>query len=186
MKLIIGLGNPGKEYEKTRHNTGFLVMDEIGKELNIDINQRKFKSIIGTGKYKGESILLMKPQTYMNLSGEALIQAVKFYQMDIKDILVIYDDLDLPVGKLRLRENGSAGGQNGIKSIINHLHTQEFKRIRVGIDNNKMIPTADYVLGKVRKDEMEDYLNSIQRAKEAAIKFIEMEFNDVMTIYNRK
>lgn len=186
MKLIIGLGNPGKEYERTRHNTGFAVLDEISKTLNIEVNQKKFKSLIGTGNFKGEKVLLMKPQTYMNLSGEALIAAINFYHIEIDNILVIYDDLDLPVGKLRLREEGSAGGQNGIKSIISHIHTQSFKRIRVGIDNNKRIPTADYVLGKVTKDELDEYQNAVLKARDAAIASITNSFNDVMSIYNRK
>ncbi|MEG0095086.1 MAG: aminoacyl-tRNA hydrolase [Erysipelotrichaceae bacterium] len=186
MKLIIGLGNPGKEYEKTRHNTGFVVLDAVAKELNIEVNQKKFKALIGVGNVKGEKIILMKPQTYMNLSGEALILAIKFYQIDPNDLLIIYDDLDLPVGKIRLREEGSAGGQNGIKSIIAHLHSQAFKRIRVGIDHNKMIPTADYVLGKFRKDELEAYQEAILKARDAAIAFINKPFSDVMSIYNRK
>ena len=186
MKLIAGLGNPGREYENTRHNTGFAVMDKIAEALHVDITQKKFNALIQSVNYKGEKVILMKPQTYMNLSGEALIQAVNFYHIDIDDILVIYDDLDLPVGKLRLRENGSAGGQNGMKNIIAHLHTQEFKRIRVGIGNNKLIPTADYVLGKVSKEEIELYEETLVKAKDAALASLTMEFKDVMTRYNRK
>ena len=107
MKLIVGLGNPGKEYENTRHNSGFKVMDEIAKECGVSIEQKKFKALIATTRIGGEQVMLMKPQTYMNNSGEALIEAVKFYHVDVDDILVIYDDMDMPVGKIRLREKGS-------------------------------------------------------------------------------
>ena len=161
MKLIAGLGNPGKEYENTRHNSGFCVMDAIAKELHVDITQKKFKTLICMTRIQGEQVLLMKPQTYMNNSGEAIIEAVKFYHIDVKDILIIYDDLDLPVGKIRLREKGSAGGQNGMKNIIAHLHTQEFKRIRVGIGKDSRVPVIDWVLGKIRKEDREDYEKAI-------------------------
>ena len=186
MKLIVGLGNPGKEYEQTRHNTGFMVLDAIADELQIDVTQKKFKSLIGKGTYRGQSVLLMKPQTYMNLSGEAVRAAFDFYHLELEDILIIYDDLDLPVGKIRLREKGSAGGQNGMKNIINHLHSQEFDRIRVGIGNDKRIPTADYVLGKFRKEELDDHKQAIQIAKDAAIQSIHRPFNEVMSNFNRK
>lgn len=186
MKLIVGLGNPGKQYEKTRHNTGFMVMDYLSESLHCEINQKKFKALIGQTIVKGEKVLLMKPQTYMNLSGEAVIEAMKFYQIDVDDILVIYDDLDLPVGKIRLREQGSAGGQNGIKNIIAHLHTQEFKRIRVGIDQDRLVVTSDYVLGKIPKAERDLHQDAVKRAGEAAEQFITKPFHDVMGIYNRK
>ncbi|MBS6374237.1 MAG: aminoacyl-tRNA hydrolase [Erysipelotrichaceae bacterium] len=186
MKLIVGLGNPGKQYEKTRHNTGFMVMDELASSLHCPIDQKKFKALIGQTMVQGEKILLMKPQTYMNLSGEAVYEAMKFYQLTADDILVIYDDLDLPVGKLRLREQGSAGGQNGIKNIIAHLHTQDFKRIRVGIGNDKLMLTADYVLGKIPKSDRELHQDAVKRAAQAAEASIIKPFSDVMGLYNRK
>lgn len=186
MKLIVGLGNPGKEYENTRHNSGFCVMDAIADELHESITTKKFKALIATTRIAGEQVLLMKPQTYMNLSGEAVIEAVKFYHIDPKDILVIYDDLDLPVGKIRLREKGSAGGQNGMKNIINHLHTQEFNRIRVGIGKDARVPVVDWVLGKIRKEEKEDYMQAVQEAKDAAIYSVSHSFIDTMSKYNRK
>ena len=186
MKLIVGLGNPGKEYENTRHNSGFAVMDAIADELRVDISQKKFKSLIQTTRINGEQVLLMKPQTYMNNSGEAVIEAVKFYHIDAKDILVIYDDLDLPVGKIRLREKGSAGGQNGMKSIINHLHTQEFNRIRVGIGKDSRVPVVDWVLGKIRKEDKEAYMEAVCEAKDAAIFSISHTFIDTMSKFNRK
>lgn len=137
-------------------------------------------------KNTGEQVLLMKPQTYMNNSGEAIIEAVKFYHIDVKDILIIYDDLDLPVGKIRLREKGSAGGQNGMKNIIAHLHTQEFKRIRVGIGKDSRVPVIDWVLGKIRKEDREDYEKAIALAKDAAIYSVKHTFMDTMSHFNVK
>lgn len=186
MKLIVGLGNPGKEYENTRHNSGFCVMDELAKECQVQIEQKKFKSLIATTRIHGEQVMLMKPQTYMNNSGEAVIEAVKFYHIDLEDILVIYDDMDMPIGKIRLREKGSAGGQNGVKSIIAHLHTQDFKRIRVGIGKDSRVPIVDWVLGKIRKEELEDYHQAVCMAKDAAIYSISHSFVDTMSHFNKK
>lgn len=186
MKLIVGLGNPGKEYEQTRHNAGFIVMDEIAKECHVDLNQKKFKALIATTKIAGETIMLMKPQTYMNNSGEAVIEAVNFYHINTEDILIIYDDLDLPVGKIRLREKGSAGGQNGMKNIIAHLHTQELKRIRVGIGKDERVPVIDWVLGKIRKEDKEAFMEAAAFAKDAAIFSINHTFTDTMSHFNKK
>ena len=149
MKIIVGLGNPGKEYEKTRHNAGFLTLDKVAASLNVDITTKKFKALIGETFIKGEKVILVKPQTYMNLSGESLIKILDYYDLDASDIFVISDDLDLPVGQLRIRENGSSGGQRGIQNIIQHLGTNVFLRLKIGIDNNKLIDTKDYVLGKI-------------------------------------
>ncbi|MEG0361581.1 MAG: aminoacyl-tRNA hydrolase [Longicatena sp.] len=186
MKIIVGLGNPGKEYENTRHNSGFKVMEAIANECNVTITQNKFKALIAQTRIGNEAVLLMKPQTYMNLSGEALIQAINFYHVDIKDILVIYDDLDLPIGKVRLREKGSAGGQNGMKNIISHLHTQEFNRIRVGIDKDARVPIVDWVLGKIRKEDSEAYEKAIELARDAAIYSCSHSFMDTMSHFNKK
>lgn len=186
MKLIVGLGNPGKEYEWTRHNAGFMVMDEIANSLNCAIDQKKFKALIGTCNVQGEKVILMKPQTFMNLSGEAVGEAMRFYQIDLDDVLIIYDDLDLPVGKLRLRMKGSAGGHNGIKSIIQHVHSQDFKRIRVGIDKDARIPVINWVLGKIRKEEKEAFVASLKVASEAAIHFIKHDFSETMNTFNKK
>ncbi|MEG0823336.1 MAG: aminoacyl-tRNA hydrolase [Erysipelotrichaceae bacterium] len=185
MKLIVGLGNPGKEYEKTRHNTGFNAIDKLSESIDIKCDMVKFKSNYGMGLYGGQKVMLMKPTTYMNNSGEAVKAAVDFYQIAIEDIVVIYDDLDLPVGKLRLREKGSSGGHNGIKSITAHLHTQVFNRIRIGIDKNPLIPTADYVLGKISKDESAEFEKSLDKASEAAQIFIKKNFTDAMNEYNK-
>lgn len=184
MKLIIGLGNPGKEYENTRHNTGFMVLDSLSKKLNVDINQSKFKGLYVKTKYKGEDVILLKPQTYMNLSGESVRQVMDFFKIAQEDILVIYDDLDMPVGKLRLRQNGSAGGHNGIKNIILHTGSQNFNRIRVGIDRSKVIKVVDYVLAKFTKDEQAYIEEGIDKASDAIIDYLEYGFNHAMNKYN--
>ena len=169
MKLIVGLGNPGKEYEMTRHNSGFCVLDAIAEECRVDVTQKKFKALIANTRISGEAVVLMKPQTFMNLSGEAVRAAMDFYKLSAQDLLVIYDDLDLPVGKIRLRAQGSAGGQNGMKNIIRHIGTQEFDRIRVGIGKDARIPVIDWVLGKIRREELEDYRQAVELARDAAI-----------------
>ena len=159
MKLIIGLGNPGKEYSNTRHNAGFLALDIVAKKLNVEINRKAFDSLTGKTMYKGQLVLLMKPQTYMNLSGEAVRKAVNYYQLNPQeDLIVIYDDLDINYGQIRLRSKGSAGGHKGMKSIIANIKTQEIPRIRIGIEKNPLILTSDYVLGKVEKKSAH-YLN---------------------------
>lgn len=186
MKLIVGLGNPGMDYAKTRHNAGFMVLDEIADRLNVNVNTKKFKALIGNAKINGEAVILMKPQTYMNLSGEAVGECARFYNIDLEDILVLVDDLDLPVGKIRLREKGSSGGQNGLKSIISHLGSQEFKRIRLGIGKDPLMVTADYVLGKMSKADRELFDEAKDKAASAAIDFINKPFQDVMNHYNKK
>ena len=130
--LIVGLGNPGQKYEHTRHNMGFLTVDLLAEQLNVKLNKVKFKSAYNIVRFGGQKCLVMKPQTYMNLSGEAVHEAVQFYKIPADHVLVIYDDVSLPVGKLRVRPTGSAGGHNGIKNIIAHLGTQDFPRIRLG------------------------------------------------------
>lgn len=133
MKWIVGLGNPGPQYEKTRHNVGFMALDALASRHNIQINQSKCKALIGEGHIGGVKTVLIKPMTYMNLSGESLRAYMDYYKADMEDLIVVYDDLDTEVGKIRLRYQGSAGGHNGIKSIIQHTGTQSFNRIRMGI-----------------------------------------------------
>jgi len=137
MKLIVGLGNPGRDYVNNRHNAGFKCVDLFAREHGISLTQRRAHSKLGTGEVSGTKIVLAKPQTFMNLSGEAVSALVRRYKISAKDILVIYDDLDLPLGKIRIRERGSSGGHNGLKSIISHLGTQEFPRIKVGIASHE-------------------------------------------------
>lgn len=184
MKLIIGLGNPGKEYERTRHNTGFMVLDHFADKMGESINQSKFKGLYTKMKYRGEDIILLKPQTFMNLSGEAVRQVMDFYKIDLDDILVIYDDMDMPVGKLRLRESGSAGGHNGIKNIILHTGSQKFKRIRIGIGRHPQMKVVDYVLSRFMQDEMIDMEKGIDLACEAIIDYLDHDFSHAMNHFN--
>ncbi|MGI6510536.1 MAG: aminoacyl-tRNA hydrolase [Erysipelotrichaceae bacterium] len=187
MKLIVGLGNPGQEYSNTRHNAGFLALDILADKLNVEINKKAFKSLTGKTMYKGQQVLLMKPQTYMNNSGEAIRRAINYYQLDPQeDLLVIYDDLDISYGQIRLRTKGSSGGHKGMKSIISHIATQEFARIRIGIEKHPFIPTADYVLGKVEKEKLPMFNSAIEKAALAAIDFIDLPFDKVMNMYNQK
>ena len=184
MKLIVGLGNPGKEYAGTRHNCGFMVNDRLASKLNVDVDQNKFKGLYAKVKYHGEDIILLKPQTYMNLSGESVNAVMNFFKIDKEDLLVIYDDLDMPVGKLRLRKTGSAGGHNGIKNIIAHLNSQDFKRIRVGIDRHKYMNVADYVLSRFSKVESEAIEQGIENAANAVLDYLDNDFNHAMNYYN--
>lgn len=186
MKLFVGLGNPGSKYERTRHNAGFMAIDKLSKEWNIDLaEEKKFKGQIGRGVVKGEKVILLKPTTFMNLSGESVRAVMDFYDVEVEDIIVIYDDLDLPHGKIRLRLKGSAGGHNGIKSLIAHLKTQEFKRIRVGIDRHPKIPVVDYVLGKFTEDELALVNQAIDLTAGACTLALTDSFNKVMTEYSK-
>ena len=187
MKLIVGLGNPGKEYEKTRQNIGFIFIDALAKKLNISIDKEKFNGLYTTTIINGEKVVLLKPLSYMNLSGEVVIRFKEFYKIDIKDILVISDDLDMEFGKIRLRQNGSSGGHNGLKNIELHLHSSEYKRLKIGISNNKMIDTKDYVLGKFSEQEIEIIENLKSKVTSLLLDFInEVEFTDLMSKYNGK
>lgn len=183
MFLIVGLGNPGREYENTRHNIGFKVIDNIAKEYNIEINRQKFKGMCGEGFINGEKVILLKPTTYMNLSGESIREVVDFYKISNEDVLVIYDDISLDVGRLRIREKGSAGGHNGIKSIIAHLGTDIFPRIKVGVGQPN-VDLVNYVLGKFTKEEMEVLSESIDASTKAAKEIISSDVKTAMNIYN--
>ncbi len=185
MKLIVGLGNPGKQYEHTRHNIGFEVIDALSDRLQISLDQAKFRGIYGYRVIEGEKVFLLKPLTYMNLSGESVIALMNYYEIDEEDLVVIYDDLDLPVGRIRLRQKGSAGGHNGIKSIISHLGTNEFNRIRVGINRpTNGMPIVDYVLGRFSKEETEAVKISVEKSAEACEEWIKKPFLQVMNTYN--
>ena len=168
MYIIAGLGNPTREYEKTRHNVGFEVIDVLADMLGTTVEEKKFKGLYGRGIIGGEKVLLLKPQTFMNLSGESIKAAADFYKVDHEHIIIIYDDISLDVGQLRIRKKGSAGGHNGIKNIIAHLGTQEFSRIRVGVgDKPKKMDLADYVLSRFSKEDrvlMEDAFKDASKA----------------------
>lgn len=183
MFLIIGLGNPGKEYENTRHNIGFEAIDYLAKEYNIQLNRTKFKGVCGEGFIGTEKVIILKPSTYMNLSGESIRAAMDFYKLSEEDVLVIYDDISLEVGKIRIREKGSAGGHNGIKSTISHLGTDVFSRIKIGVGQPKG-NLVNHVLGKFSKEEQEvldETLEAVVKATEVLIKY---DTKEAMNKYN--
>lgn len=184
MRLIVGLGNPGKEYENTRHNVGFLTIDALSKKLNVELDKNKCKAIYGIYRLNNEKIILAKPQTYMNLSGESVVSLIKFYDIDIKDVIVVHDDLDLPIGKIRIRYKGSCGGQNGMRSIIDLTGTDEINRIRIGISDDRNMDAKDYVLGKFTKQEKEEIDKAIDKASDAIIYSFENDFDRVMSKFN--
>lgn len=184
MKLIVGLGNPGNEYAKTRHNVGFMAIDNY---LDNDNNfKEKFKGLYLEKNINGEKIIFLKPQKYMNLSGEVVISFVKFYKINIDDILIIHDDLDLPVGTYKLKQKGSSGGHNGLKNIELHLGTQEYKRIKIGISNNKNIDTKDYVLGKISKEETVELDKVKNTILDILNDYFKVSFLDLMAKYNHR
>lgn len=185
MKIIIGLGNPGKQYEKTRHNIGFEVIDDLSRAWGIELNQAKHKGLYGVGHVNGERVLLLKPLTYMNLSGESISAVMNFFKVEVDDIVILYDDLDMPVGKVRLRQKGSAGGHNGIKSTIAHLGTQEFNRIRIGIGRPEgQRAITDYVLGRFTAEEWTTMDSAINHCRKACEEWLEKPFLQVMNTYN--
>ena len=184
MKMIIGLGNPGKEYENTRHNMGFIVLDNFAKSLNVDIDKKKFNALYTDLFIEGEKVLLIKPQSYMNLSGEVVQSFANYYDIDYSDLLVISDDLDLSFLDYRLRLFGSSGGHNGLKDIERCLGTNRFRRFRIGISNNKNIDTKDYVLGKFSKDDIKAIDEFLPKTVDILNDFIKLDFERLMSKYN--
>lgn len=185
MKCIVGLGNPGRKYKDTRHNIGFMVVDELLRRHQWKLDQTKFKGKYALEIFQGEKVIILEPQTFMNLSGESIRPLIDYYNIDIEDVLVVYDDLDLPAGKIRLRQKGGHGGHNGIRSTIEHLGVKEFKRLRIGIGRPLgPMPVVDYVLGKFDKDQADDVKISIQNASDACESWLEQSFAEVMNKYN--
>lgn len=185
MYIIMGLGNPGKKYENTRHNAGFDVIDELAKRLNVSVDKIKHKALIGEARIGTEKVILVKPQTYMNLSGETAISISQFYKMDLDKLIVVYDDIDLDIGKLRIRKKGSAGSHNGMKSIIKCLGSQDFPRVRVGV--SKPEPErdlADFVLSRVPKDRQNDMDLAIEKAASTVEEIIRSGLDVAMNKYN--
>lgn len=183
MKLIIGLGNPGKEYENTRHNIGFMVLDNY---LENPTWQKKFNALYTTLVLNNEKVIFIKPETYMNLSGNSLIEFVNYYKIKLEDILVIHDDLDLPIGTFRVKINSSSGGHNGVKSIIEKLNTNSFARLKIGVSKNNNINPKDYVLGRFTKEEL-DILNKLYPTfKDIINSFLVNNITKVMNDYNGK
>lgn len=187
MYVIIGLGNPGREYADTKHNVGFRVIDKLADQYNIDVSKFKHKALIGEGMISGKKVMLVKPQTYMNLSGESVREIMSFYKVPVENMLVIYDDTSLELGMIRIREKGSAGGHNGIKSIINHMGSDVFSRVKVGIgEKPNGWDLADYVLAKFGKDDEPLILSGIDKASQAAGIFISLGVKDAMNKFNAK
>ena len=188
MYIIAGLGNPGREYENTRHNAGFASLDALAKRHGIELTTRKFQALTGSGYIDGQKVLLVKPQTYMNLSGESLRAACDFFKVDPEEgLIVIYDDISLDPGQLRIRLKGSAGGHNGIKNIIAHLGTQEFPRIKVGVGAKPpKMDLADYVLSRFGAEEQKIMDEAFGEAAEAAVMMMTTGAERAMNHYNAK
>lgn len=186
MKLIVGLGNPGKEYENTRHNAGFRFIDTYAKAKNINITKEKYNGLYEIINYKGEKVILLKPQKYMNLSGEVVIKYVNYFKINIEDILIIYDDLDTEIGKIKLKYKGSSGGHNGLKDIEKHLGTKEYKRVKIGIGNDKTKDKINYVIGKIPQDELKKINEINDLAPNLIEDYLNMSFDNLMNKYNQK
>lgn len=188
MYIIVGLGNPGKQYAHTRHNVGFDTIDILADKYNISVDIKKHKALCGKGMIGGQKVVLAKPQTFMNLSGESVRELVDFYKIDPEEeLIVIYDDISLEPGQLRVRPKGSAGGHNGIKNIIAHLGTQVFKRVKVGVgEKPKGYDLADYVLGHFSKEDRILMEDAFGRAAEAAVCMMNDSMEHAMNQYNKK
>ena len=183
MKLIVGLGNPGKKYAGTRHNMGFMAIDLLSDLSQIDVDKEVFHGLVGRGSIFDEDVILFKPTTYMNLSGEAVREIVNYFKIDLEDIIVICDDMALPVGQIRLRVKGSSGGQKGLQNIIDNLHSEDFKRIRIGIGEPEF-DAVDYVLGKPLKEEQPLIDEAIKNAVEAIKEALKSDFERAMNKFN--
>lgn len=188
MYIIAGLGNPGQPYEGTRHNAGFDVIDVLAEAYNISVDYRKNRALIGKGIIEGQKVILAKPQTYMNLSGESIRGLVAYYKVDEEsELIVIYDDVSLDPGQIRIRKKGSAGGHNGIKSIIAHLGTEVFPRVKVGVGQKpRQYDLADYVLGHFSREEREQMAEGYRHAAEAVKYMVTDRVDEAMNEYNRK
>ena len=187
MYLIVGLGNPESDYSKTRHNMGFNVINKLSEKYGIEVNKSKFKGLVGNGVIEGQKVILLKPQTFMNLSGESVIEAMNFYKIQEDELIIIYDDIDIEPGNIRIRRNGSAGTHNGMKSIIEHIKTENFTRIRVGIGKPKEhIDMISHVIGHIPEEEQKALNEGTEVAKEAVIEMIKNSIDTAMNKYNKK
>lgn len=187
MYLVVGLGNPGIEYEKTRHNMGFQTIDKLANHYEIAITRRKFEGLYGDGRIKGEKVILLKPQTFMNLSGKCIAPFMEYYKLELENIMIVYDDMEIEPGFIKIRKKGGAGSHNGMKSIIQELQTQEFARVRVGIGEpqNKQESIA-HVIGAVEKEEWEILEQGTDLAVKAVESIIEEGIDIAMNQFNKK
>lgn len=184
MYIIVGLGNPGKKYENTRHNMGFIAVDLLAEKYGIKVDKIKFKALVGEGRIAGRKVLLVKPQTYMNLSGQSVMEVMNFYKEDIENLIVIYDDIDIPTGIIRLRKKGSAGTHNGMRNIVYLLQEDGFPRIRVGIGSESKVDLIHYVTSGVTKKEKDLLEDALTRAADAAACIVEKGIEKAMNEYN--
>lgn len=184
MKLIAGLGNPGKLYENTRHNIGFMAIDNYVKSLNLSFSNSKFDGIYVKTRINDNEVIFLKPQKFINLSGEVISKFMNFYKISTEDILIIHDDLDIECGKYKLKYKGTSGGHNGLKNIEKMIGTNIYKRIKIGISNNKLLDTKDYVLGKLSQEEEEKINSVIDISKKIIDDYLIMDFEKLMSKYN--
>lgn len=186
MYIIVGLGNPGRKYEHTKHNIGFITLDYLAENHGIKINKIKHKALVGEGMISGQKVLLVKPQTHMNLSGNSVREVMEYYKADVSQLVVIYDDVDIPMGSLRIRKKGSAGSHNGMRSIIYDIQTDQFKRIRIGIGTEKRVNLANYVLGGFSKEDKSLMEDGVKIAAAAVECMLEKGIDIAMGEYNIK
>lgn len=186
IKLVVGLGNPGKQYNNTRHNMGFMVIDEIAKRLDVFKWKERDGALYFDTHIDMARVIFIKPQQYINLSGDVMIKFVRYLDIKIEDILVVSDDLDLPIGSIKLKEKGSSGGHNGLKNIESQLGTNEYRRIKIGISNDKDMDTKDYVLGKLSIKEQKELKPVIDMAADAVLASFHTPFNELMSKYNTR
>lgn len=184
MYLIVGLGNPENEYSKTRHNMGFNVINKIAKEYNISLARTKFKAIYGDGEIEGKKVMLVKPQTYMNLSGESVVQFKNFYKIPDDELIVIYDDVDFEVGQIKVKKSGRANTHNGMKSVVNSIGTTNFPRVRIGIGNQNEMPLADYVLEELTNEELKELDKGVEKGAQAVIEILKNGIDISMNKFN--
>lgn len=184
--ILVGLGNPGKEYEKTRHNIGFIALDFVAEKLGIEINSQKFKSLYAFGTFEGKKVILLKPQTFMNLSGQAVLPFMSFYKVPLQNVILIYDDISLPVGKMRIRKQGSHGGHNGVKNIITLSGSQNFPRIKIGVGNkpNENWDLADWVLSKFSSEELNLINDTMPKVYDALSLIVKENIDEAMNKFN--
>ncbi|QIB69624.1 aminoacyl-tRNA hydrolase [Aminipila butyrica] len=186
MYVIVGLGNPGKKYENTRHNIGFIALDYLADRHGIKITKIKHKALVGEGNISGQKVLLVKPQTYMNLSGNSVREVMEYYKLEPENLLVVYDDIDIPTGSVRIRKKGSAGTHNGMRSIVYDLQSDQFPRIRIGMGNNKKADLVNFVIGSFTKEERKIFEGAVVHTADAIECFLQFGIDKAMNEYNTR